>query len=185
MNRWTGDSGGAKAKNREGRSSEDRSVRPQLIAGREKLPRRGPGFKIYEKLPAPARGVGACTFVNFCLSLHNIEVYIMLVRRLPGQRTSAAAAKATSSSIKMFTKTTGDFRVANMAREGPMAKNRPSGPTWPPVVNVAREGHRASVHVNFSKPPMPRRRSACTSGTRISDGRRMPRSPTAKQPVQP
>ena len=46
----------------------------------------------------------------------------MLVRRLPGQRTSAAAAKATSSSIKMFTKTTGDFRVANMAREGPMAK---------------------------------------------------------------
>lgn len=43
----------------------------------------------------------------------------MLVRRLPGQRTSAAAAKATSPSIKMFTKTTGDFRVANMAREGP------------------------------------------------------------------
>ena len=46
----------------------------------------------------------------------------MVVRRLPGQRTSAAAAKATSPSIKMFTKTTGDFRVANMAREGPMAK---------------------------------------------------------------
>ena len=110
----------------------------------------------------------------------------MLVRRLPGQRTSAAAAKATSPSIKMFTKTTGDFRVANMAREGPpWPKKRPSGPTWPHVVNVARKGHRASVHVNFSKPPVPRHRAACTSGTRISDGRRMPRSPTAKQPVQP
>lgn len=58
----------------------------------------------------------------------------MLVRRLPGQRGSAAAAKATSPSIKMFTKTTGDFRVANMAREGtPMAKNGlqgQHGPMW-------------------------------------------------------
>lgn len=88
----------------------------------------------------------------------------MLVRRLPGQRGPVAAAKATSPSIKMFTKTTGDFRVADMVREGPMAKkkNRPSGPTWPPVVNVAKEGHRASVHVNFSKPPVPRHRAACT-----------------------
>ena len=58
----------------------------------------------------------------------------MLVRRLPGQRGSVAAAKATSPSIKMFTKTTGDFRVANMAREGPtMAKNGlqdQHGPMW-------------------------------------------------------
>ena len=58
----------------------------------------------------------------------------MLVRRLPGQRGSEAAAKATSPSIKMFTKTTGDFRMANMAREGPpMAKNGlqgPPGPMW-------------------------------------------------------
>lgn len=33
----------------------------------------------------------------------------------------------------MFTKTTGDFRVANMAREGPMAKNGlqgQHGPMW-------------------------------------------------------
>lgn len=46
MNRWTGDSGGAKAKNREGRSSEDRSVRPQLIAGGEKnFPGAGPVSK--------------------------------------------------------------------------------------------------------------------------------------------
>lgn len=58
----------------------------------------------------------------------------MLVRRLPGQRGSAAAAKATSPSMKMFTKTTGDFRVANMAREGPMAKKNglqgQHGPLW-------------------------------------------------------
>ena len=58
----------------------------------------------------------------------------MLVRRLPGQRTSAAAAKVTSPSIKMFTKTTGDFRVANMAREGPpWPKNGlhgQHGPMW-------------------------------------------------------
>lgn len=58
----------------------------------------------------------------------------MLVRRLPGQRGPVAAAKATSPSIKMFTKTTGDFRVANMVREGaPMAKNGlqgQHGPMW-------------------------------------------------------
>ena len=58
----------------------------------------------------------------------------MLLRRLPGQRTSAAAAKVTSPSIKMFTKTTGDFRVANMAREGPSwPKNGlqgQHGPMW-------------------------------------------------------
>lgn len=79
----------------------------------------------------------------------------MLVRRLPGQRGSEAAAKATSPSIKMFTKTTGDFRMANMAREGPHGQKRPSGPPWPHVVNVAMEGHRASGHVNFSKHPVP------------------------------
>ena len=106
----------------------------------------------------------------------------MLVRRLPGQRGSVAAAKATSPSIKMFTKTTGVFRMANMAREGPPhGQKRPSGPPWPHVVNVAREGHRASGHVNFAKPPMPRHRAACTSGTRIPDGQMMPRSPTEKQ----
>ena len=62
-----------------------------------------------------------------------------------------------------------------------MAKKRPSGPTWPPVVNVAREGHRASVHVNFSKPPVPRHRAACTSGTRIPDGQRKLKSLAVKQ----
>lgn len=60
---------------------------------------------------------------------------MLVVRRLPGQRGPVAAAKATSSSIKMFTKTTGDFRVANMAREGPpMAKKNglqgQHGPMW-------------------------------------------------------
>ena len=86
----------------------------------------------------------------------------MLVRRLPGQRGPVAATKATSPSIKMFTKTTGDFRVANMVREGPHGQKRPSGPAWPHVVNVARKGHRASGHVNFSKPTIPRHRAACT-----------------------
>ena len=63
----------------------------------------------------------------------------MLVRRLPGQRGPVAAAKATFPSIKMFTKTTGDFRVANMAREGPpwpktafRANMAPCGQEGPP-----------------------------------------------------
>ena len=58
----------------------------------------------------------------------------MLVRRLPGQRGPVTAAKATSPSIKMFTKTTGDFRVANMVREGPPWPRNglqgPHGPMW-------------------------------------------------------
>ena len=78
----------------------------------------------------------------------------MLVRRLPGQRDPVAAAKATSPSIKMFTKTTGDFRVANMAREGPMAKKRPSGPAGPHVVNVAREGPMAKNGLQGQHGPM-------------------------------
>ena len=64
----------------------------------------------------------------------------MLVRRLPGQRGSAAAAKATSPSIKMFTKTTGDFRVANMAREGPMAKKPAFRANMAPYGQCGQEG---------------------------------------------
>lgn len=66
---------------------------------------------------------------------------MLVVRRLPGQRGPVAAAKATSSSIKMFTKTTGDFRVANMAREGPpMAKKTAFRANMAPCGQCGQEG---------------------------------------------
>ena len=65
---------------------------------------------------------------------------MLVVRRLQGWRSSVAAAKATSSSIKMFTKTTGDFRVANMAREGPMAKKPAFRANMAPCGQCGQEG---------------------------------------------
>lgn len=109
-------------------SSEDRSVARSLYLGREKLSQLRFQRQKLRNACSFSKGVRPCTYVNFCLSLHNTGG-----TTTPGGRDFRGSRKATLPSIKMFTKLCG-------GQYGPKwpIRGRPGGPSRHRRVNFSK-----------------------------------------------